>query len=170
MHCHPSSPAKGAFSFKERDGILHVCNGIYARTMDLLFLKSHSRRLDNVQLIPYSRELQQKEHQEWESNLCPSASTGSHVQPTSARLTCLNFVSWKFWFRFEKKKAIHWDIVWIMGSLNGERTKESIIEGARKLEEQREAPWLGATLPFRPVSSIDSSTKTYRPFTLLLLP
>ena len=36
----------------------------------------------NVQLIPYPRGLQQNKCREWESNLCPSASTGSQVQLT----------------------------------------------------------------------------------------
>ena len=48
------------------------------------YFKSRLRRLSNVQLIP--RGLQQNKRREWESNLCPSASTGSQVQLTTPRL------------------------------------------------------------------------------------
>ena len=50
--------------------------------------RSDLKRLGNVQLIPYPRGLQQNKSREWESNLCPSASTGSQFQLTTSPLPC----------------------------------------------------------------------------------
>ena len=48
--------------------------------------KSHLRGLGNVQLIPYPTGLQQNKCREWESNFCPSASTGSQHKSNSLPL------------------------------------------------------------------------------------
>ena len=45
----------------------------------------------NVQLIPYPRRLQQIKRQEWESILCPNASTGSQDQLTTPKLPHLYY-------------------------------------------------------------------------------
>ena len=87
VHCHPSSPATGAYSFfEEQNRILCVQCDVCTDTRTSCSMP-HPRRLGNVQLIPYPRELQQNKRWEWESNLCPSASTGSPVQLTTPRLT-----------------------------------------------------------------------------------
>ena len=49
----------------------------------------------NLHLIPYLRGLQQNKRREWESNLCPSASTGSQVQLTTPWLPWLTFCAFQ---------------------------------------------------------------------------
>ena len=48
-----------------------------------------SERFGNVQLIHYSRGLQQNDHQEWKSNFYLNASTQSQVQLTTPNVMCL---------------------------------------------------------------------------------
>ena len=58
------------------------------------FIKSNPRRqVRNVQLIPYSRGLQQNKHRKLESKLYPIASTGSQVQFTTPWLIASGFES-----------------------------------------------------------------------------
>ena len=84
VHCHPSSPTTGAYSFcKQWDEVLRLCSVMRAHRHGAFCFKSNPRRLGNVQLIPYPRGLQQNKRQGWESNFCPSASTGSQVQLTT---------------------------------------------------------------------------------------
>ena len=73
-----------------RETGFYVCHTMWCvyRHGDFCF-KSHPWRLGNVQLIPYPRGLQQNKRQEWESNHCTSASTGSKVKLTSPRLPYL---------------------------------------------------------------------------------
>ena len=61
VHCHLSSATTGAYSlFKERWDFSSVqCN--------VSCFKSHPRRLDNIQLIPYTRGLQQNKRWECET-------------------------------------------------------------------------------------------------------
>ena len=65
----------------------YVCAMKCVHTHRTSCFKAHPRRLGYVQLIPYPNGLQQNKRQEWESNLCPSASTGSQVLLTTPRLT-----------------------------------------------------------------------------------
>ena len=61
-----------------------MCSVLCAQTQDLLFC--HIREDYVMQLVLHPRGLQQNKHWEWESNLCPSESTGSQVQLTTPRL------------------------------------------------------------------------------------
>ena len=82
IHHHP---ATGAYTFSKSEMGFYVWVVCMHRHGTSCF-KSHPRRLGNIQSIPYPRGLQQNKYREWESNLCPSASTGSQVQLTTPRL------------------------------------------------------------------------------------
>ena len=82
IHHHPST------IFGRTRWELHVCSVMCAQKQDPL--SSQLERLDIVQLIPYTRELQQKEHQEL--NLCFSASMWTQVRHTSSRPQHVNFI------------------------------------------------------------------------------
>ena len=82
VHCHPSSPATGAYSFR-RARWDFMCAVFCVHRHRTSCFKFHPRRLGNIQLIPYPKRLQQNKRLEWESNLYPSASTGSTHYPSA---------------------------------------------------------------------------------------
>ena len=76
VHCHPSSLTTGAYSFLKSEMGFNVYAVSCVHRHRTSCSKSHLRRLGNVQWIPYPRVLQQNKRRMWESNLCPSVSTG----------------------------------------------------------------------------------------------
>ena len=104
MHCHPLiSPATGTYSVLKSEMGFYVCAVQCVHRYGTSNFKPHPRRLHNVQLIPYPRGLQQNQHLEWESNLFPSASTGSQVQLTIHRPLRLTNT---FWVAIKKERYL----------------------------------------------------------------
>ena len=67
MHCRPSSPATGTYSFSKIEMGLYTfepCN-VCTDTGPPALIKSHLRRLGDVQFNSYLRGFQQKERLEW---------------------------------------------------------------------------------------------------------
>ena len=91
VHCLPLSLA---YSFSKSEMGFYMCAVWCVHRHGTSCFKSNPRRLGNVQLIPYTRGLQQNERRECELNLCPSTCTGSQVQlPTPMLLTSTNSIS-----------------------------------------------------------------------------